>query len=235
MASRTHAAAEKRVARVVGDPLDGKMLGAQGGQRADGDQPSAQPLDPRSAGVEYVCKLLFGLTQHTALEPSGCKIQLDVELAQLVLHVLAAQACQDRVVDQPRPTQRVDQIELNLHTDGVLVADEPAAVDHALQRGNAPLEPAVHLVSLTDNQGRPFDAVTHDVPPRGTAGHRPLQHGPPRKIGFITRFGDTSVLDLEVVGALRCSSLRLAIPMSSFVSNVGGYAPSVDLTAPATI
>jgi hypothetical protein len=49
------------------------------------------------------------------------------------------------------------------------MADEPAVVDHPLQYRNAPLEPALHLVVVPDNQGGRVDAVTHSAPPRGTA------------------------------------------------------------------
>jgi hypothetical protein len=45
------------------------------------------------------------------------------------------------------------------------MAVEPAAVNHALQRGNAQLEPAPHLVGLANNQGGSIDAVTHGAPP----------------------------------------------------------------------
>jgi hypothetical protein len=45
---------------------------------------------------------------------------------------------------------------------------EPTAVDHAPQRGNTPLEPALHLVVVADNEGGRFDPFTHDGPPRGT-------------------------------------------------------------------
>ena len=180
MASGAHAPAQKRVARVAGDPLDGQLLGAEGGQHADGDQPSAEPLDPRPAPVEHVGEVGFAVMQHAALQPAGSQVQLDVELAELVLHVRPAQACQDCVIDQPRPAQRVHEIELDLHTDGVLMGDEPAAVDHALQRGNTALEPVLHLRVVADNKGRRFDAVTHGAPPLGTPGSRPpQQHGRP--------------------------------------------------------
>ena len=134
--------------------------------------------------------------QHAALQPAGSQVQLDVELAELVLHVGSAQARQDRIVDQPRPAQRVHEIELHLHTDGVLMADKPAAVDHALQRGNAPLEPALHLVSVTYNQGGRFDAVTHGAPPSShcwTSTH--CSAGPPRKVGASCGLSDTSAFD----------------------------------------
>ena len=209
VASGAHAAAQQRVARVAGDPLDGQLLGAEGGQHADGDQPSAEPLDPRPARVEHVGEVAFAVMQHAALQPAGSQVQLDVELAELVLHVRPAQACQDRVIDQPRPAQRVHEIELDLHTDGVLMADEPAAVDHALQHGNAALEPALHLVVVADNQGRRFDAVTHGAPPRGTAGHRPpppLQHGPPEPASQITT---ASVSRIELVTRCRQESAHL--------------------------
>ena len=52
-------------------------------------------------------------------------------------------------------------------------ADKPAVVDHALQYGDAALEPALHLVVVSDNQCGRFDAVTHGAPPRGTAAQRP--------------------------------------------------------------
>ena len=165
MASGAHAAGQQRVARVVGDPLDGQLLGAEGGQHADGDQPSAEPLDPRPARVEHVGEVAFAVMQHAALQPPWSEVQLDVELAELVLHVHPAQPCQDGVIDQPWPAQRVHEIELDLHTDGVLMGDEPAAVNHALQHGNAPLEPAPHLVGVADNQGGRIDALTHGAPP----------------------------------------------------------------------
>ncbi|MBB5164157.1 hypothetical protein [Mycobacterium sp. AZCC_0083] len=47
------------------------------------------------------------------------------------------------------------------------------AVDHALQRGNAALEPVLHLRVVADNKGGRFDAVTHGAPPLGTPGSRP--------------------------------------------------------------
>jgi hypothetical protein len=65
-----------------------------------------------------------------------------------VLHVCSAQPCQDRIVDQARPAQRVDEIEFDLHPDGVIMIDEPATVDHALQRRDTPLEPGLHLIAL---------------------------------------------------------------------------------------
>jgi hypothetical protein len=43
---------------------------------------------------------------------------------------------------------------------------EPTAVDHAPQRGNAPLHPALHLVVVVDNEGGRLDAFTHGAPPR---------------------------------------------------------------------
>ncbi len=95
------------------------------------------------------------------------QVQLDVELAEFVLHVRPAQAGQDRVTDQPRSAQRIDEIELHLHPDGVLVGVEPAVGNHAPQDGYAPLEPVPHRV-LVDNKGGWFDAFTHVVPPRGT-------------------------------------------------------------------
>ena len=213
VASSAHAATQQRVARVARDPLDGQLLGTKGGQHADGDQPSAEPLDPRPARVEHIGELAFAVLQHAALQPAGSQVQLDVELAELVLHVRSAQACQDRVIDQPRPAQRVHEIELDLHTDGVLMADKPAAVDHALQCGNAALEPALHLVVVPDNQGGRVDAVTHGAPPRGTAAQRPpppLQHGPPEPASQITT---ASVSRIELV-------TRLASPISPAVGGV---------------
>jgi len=151
-----------------------------GCQHADGDQPSIEPLDPRPGPVEHVAEVGFAVAQHAALQSARRQIQLDAELAELVLHVRPAKAFQDCVIDQPRPAQRVHEIELHLHTDGVLVGDEPAAVDHALQRGNTTLEPAVHLGVVADNKGGRFDAVTHGAPPLGTPGSRPpQQHGRP--------------------------------------------------------
>ncbi|OOK74448.1 hypothetical protein BZL29_4683 [Mycobacterium kansasii] len=94
-----------------------------------------------------------------------------------MLHVGAAKVGQDRIVDQPRPAQRVHQIKLHLHADGVLVAGEPAVVDHAAQCGNASLQPVAHFVLVADHQAGGIDAVTHGTPPRGTARARPqLQH-----------------------------------------------------------
>jgi hypothetical protein len=135
-------------------------------QHADGEQPSPQPLDPRPARVEHVGEVAFGVLQHAAPQPAGSQVQLHVELAELVLHVLPPQARQHRIVDQPRPAQRVHEVKLHLHADGVLVVDEPAAVDHALQRGNAPLKPALHLVRMPDHQSGRVDAVTHGAPPQ---------------------------------------------------------------------
>jgi hypothetical protein len=136
--SGAHTPRQQRVARIAGDPLDGQLLGAKGGQHADGDQPGAEPLDPRPAPVEHVGEVAFAVSQHAAVQPAGSQVQLDVEPAEFVLHVGPAQACQDCVIDQPRPAQRVHEIELHLHTDGVLMADEPTAIDHAPQHGNTP-------------------------------------------------------------------------------------------------
>ena len=99
MVCGAHAPAQKRVARVAGDPIDGQLLGTKGGQHADGDQPSAEPFDPRPARVEHIGELAFAAMQHAALQPAGSQVQLDVELAELVLHVRPAKACQDRVID----------------------------------------------------------------------------------------------------------------------------------------
>jgi hypothetical protein len=126
--------------------------------------------------------------QHAPLQSAGIHVQLDVELAQLVLHVRSAQASEDRIVDQPRAAQRVDEIEFHLHSDRVLMVDEPAPIDHALQRRYAPLEPGPHLIAVPCNEGGRFEAVTHGAPPRGSTRRRlPLQKAHLRKIGAIMR------------------------------------------------
>ena len=94
-----HAAGQQLVARVVGKPLDGQLLGAEGRQHADGDQSNAEPLDPCPACLERVGEVALTVAQHPALQPMWSEVQLDVELAELVLHVRPAQPRQDGIID----------------------------------------------------------------------------------------------------------------------------------------
>jgi hypothetical protein len=79
--SGAHAPTEQRVARVVRDPFNGQLFGAQGGQHADRDQASAQLLNGRPGPVEYVGQVAFQLMQHAVTQLAGSEVQLDVELA----------------------------------------------------------------------------------------------------------------------------------------------------------
>ena len=138
MAGGAHAPRQQLVARIVRDALDGQLPAL-----TVGSMPTATSRAPSPS----IAALLRSNTSARSVSHSrstwprnrrGGQVQLDVELAQLVLHVRPAQARQDRVVDQPRPAQWVHEIELHLHPDGVLMGDEPAAVDHAPQRDDAP-------------------------------------------------------------------------------------------------